>query len=119
MDNTQKLLQISAKLFQHLTEYPKEEARENYIDALNSMLDERGLIINGLLIEGFKVDTDNRAHITLIELDKGIRERLELFMDSVKQDMKNLQTIKKNEKQYFNPYSDVRVMDGMYFDKKK
>ncbi|XQN53657.1 flagellar protein FliT, partial [Lysinibacillus capsici] len=33
-------------------------------------------------------------------------------------DMANLQKTKKSEQQYYNPYSNVRVMDGMYYDKK-
>ena len=33
---------------------------------------------------------------------------------------KTWQTYKneKSEQQYYNPYSNVRVMDGMYYDKK-
>jgi len=68
--------------------------------------------------EGFQFDEQNRIHRTLLELDKGIKQRLAAVMDAVKQDMANLQKTKKSEQQYFNPYSNVRVMDGMYYDKK-
>lgn len=40
-------------------------------------------------------------------------------MEVIKMDMKNLQKTKKHEKQYVNPYANVQVMDGMYYDKKK
>ena len=119
MDNTQQLLQISAKLLKHLNEIPKGEDRSTYIEAINIMLDERGALIDKLSEEGFVMDANNKIHDTLAQLDRGIRERLESIMKLVKQDMKDLQNSKKNEKQYMNPYSSVQVMDGMYYDKKK
>lgn len=119
MDNQQLLLQISAKLFQYLETIPKGDTRDIFTEEINRQLDERGRVLELLQEEGFKIEPGNQVHATLIELDKGIRERLEVVMQEVKQDMKNLQTAKKNEKQYSNPYASVRVMDGMYYDKKK
>ena len=119
MDNTQRLLQISAKLLKHLTEIPKGEDRSEYIDEINFMLDERGALIDKLSQEGFVMDANNKIHNTLAQLATGIRERIDDAMKLVKQDMKDLQNSKKNEKQYMNPYSSVQVMDGMYYDKKK
>lgn len=119
MDNQQYLLQLSAKLYQFLQTMPKSERREDFIKEVERQLDERGRILDLLQKEGFQVDIQNRVHQTLIELDKGIRNRLDLVMQEIKKDMKNLQNSKKNEKQYINPYASVRVMDGMYYDKKK
>ncbi len=118
MQQTNQLLQVSANLFKHLGDIPKGEERDEYIDTINSLLDKRGTIIQDLIQEGFHFDEQNRVHRTLLELDNGIKERLAAVMDAVKQDMANLQKTKKSEQQYFNPYSDVRVMDGMYYDKK-
>lgn len=119
MNDEQKLLQISAKLFQQLESVPKGEKRDNFIEDINLQLDERGRLLQLLNKEGFQFDEENKFHQMLGELDKGIRKRLNLVMDAIKDDMKNLQKTKKNEKQYTNPYSSVRVMDGMYYDKKK
>ncbi len=119
MDNLQKLLQISAKLFQLLETVPKGEKRDEYIEEINRQLDDRGKLVEQLKKEEFEFETDNKLHGTLFELDKGIRERLGQVMQAVKEDMKILQTSKKKEKQYLNPYSSVRTMDGMYYDKKK
>ena len=118
MQQTNQLLQVSANLFKHLGDIPKGEERDEYIDTINSLLDKRGTIIQDLIQEGFHFDEQNRVHRTLLELDNGIKERLAAVMDAVKQDMANLQKTKKSEQQYFNPYSNVRVMDGMYYDKK-
>lgn len=113
-----QLLQVSANLFKLLGDIPNGEERDEYIDNINSMLDKRGTIIEGLVQEGFQFDEQNRIHQTLLELDSGIKERLAAIMSAVKQDMSNLQKTKKSEGQYFDPYSNVRVMDGMYYDKK-
>ncbi|MDD1503967.1 flagellar protein FliT [Lysinibacillus sp. CNPSo 3705] len=118
MQLIEQLLQVSANLFKLLGDIPKGEDRDEYIDKINSMLDKRGKIIEDLVQEGFQFDGQNRIHGTLLELDNGIKERLAAVMSAVKQDMANLQKTKKSEEQYFNPYSDVRVMDGMYYDKK-
>lgn len=119
METIQQLLQISAKLFQHLTDIPKGEERESYIERINVLLDKRGAYILALKASGFNIDPDNRTHQTLAELDKGIRERLDKVMTTVKEDMKELNNAKKHEQQYINPYSNVSTMDGRYFDNKK
>ncbi|WP_107923553.1 flagellar protein FliT [Lysinibacillus parviboronicapiens] len=118
MQPTEQLLQVSANLYKLLGEIPNSEERDSYIDNINVMLDKRGIIIKRLQEENFKFDAQNRVHNTLLELDKGIKQRLAVVMDAVKQDMANLQKTKKSEEQYFNPYSNVRTMDGMYYDKK-
>ncbi|WP_427071505.1 flagellar protein FliT [Lysinibacillus fusiformis] len=113
-----QLLQGSANLFKLLGDIPKGEDRDEYIVNINNMLDKRGKIIEGLAQEGFQFDEQNHIHRTLLDLDDGIKERLGAVMNAIKQDMASLQKTKKSEQQYFNPYSNVRVMDGMYYDKK-
>lgn len=119
IDTQQKLLQVSAKLFQYLESVPTGEHRDEFIKEIDRQLDDRGKLFELLQKEGFQIHPEDKTHSILMQLDKGIRERLDLVMQEVKKDMKNLQTAKKNEKQYINPYSSVRVMDGMYYDKKK
>lgn len=119
MDNQQQLLQLSAKLYKLLETVPRGEQRDDFIQEVERQLDERGEVVVQLSEKGFQLDPNNKVHIMLIELDKGIRERLDAIMEEVKSDMKTLQSAKKNEKQYMNPYSSVRIMDGMYYDKKK
>lgn len=113
------LLQISAKLFEQLSIIPKGEERDAYIEDITNKLDARGSIIETLRQLSFQMDSSNKLHVTLGELDKGIRERLEKVMSEIKHDMKDVQNSRKNEKQYSNPYANVQVMDGMYYDSKK
>lgn len=115
----QDLLEISVELYEQLASLPSNETRDTYIEDINKKLDARGNIINGLVKQNFKANATLKAHATLIELDQGIRERLQYVLGDIKKDMKDIQNAKKNEQQYANPYSDVQVMDGMYYDKKK
>lgn len=119
MNNQQQLLQLSAKLYQLLEDVPKGEEREAFLEEIDRLLEERGQVLEALRDENDQFDQENKVHGMLVELDKGIRERLDLVMQAVKKDMKNLQTSKQKEKQYINPYSSVRVIDGKYYDKKK
>lgn len=119
MGKEPQLLQVSAKLYQHLTNTPKAEKRDEYIEKINSLLDERGQLIERMENDGFEMDQTNQSHLMLLELDKGIQERLGKVMKTIQEDLKTLQITKKNEKQYTNPYSEIQVMDGRYYDKKK
>ena len=118
MDDLQHLLQVSAKLYQHLTHLPKEAEREEYIEKVNGLLGERGEVMEQIKSVGFIFDNENKSHVMLAELDKGIRERLKSVMELIKSDLRELQVTKKNEKLHLNPYSSVAVMDGRYYDKK-
>ncbi|WP_107942135.1 flagellar protein FliT [Metasolibacillus fluoroglycofenilyticus] len=115
----QQLLQISAKLYEKLISNPEETKRDAFIEEINALLDQRGKIMEELVQSGFAYNSGVKTHQMLLELDKGIRNRLERVMSSIKADMKELQTSKKSEQQYLNPYSHIQTMDGMYYDKKK
>jgi flagellar protein FliT len=118
MDNLQQFLQVSAKLYQHLTDVPKDEERDAYIEMVHQLLDERSLIMHTLQNEGFVFDAQNKSHQLLENLDKGIKNRLNKVLTSVQEDLKTIKNAKKNEMQYMNPYANVAVMDGRYYDKK-
>ena len=118
MENIQQLLQVSAKLYQHLAAFPEDEQRDAYIEKMNGLLDERGNILEKMEQDGFQFDKQQKTHAMLFELDKGIRERLNKIIKVIQTDLKDLQNAKKHEQQYMNPYANVQVMDGRYYDKK-
>ncbi|MFJ7699408.1 flagellar protein FliT [Lysinibacillus fusiformis] len=119
MEQQLQLLQISAKLFEKLIANPEEAKRDEFIEEIEILLDLRGKIMEELVRSGFSYNVEDKTHQMLFELDKGIRSRLERVMSAIKSDMKELQTSKKSEQQYLNPYSHIQMMDGMYYDKKK
>jgi len=119
MDIQQNLLQVSAKLFQLLESVPAGEKRNEYIQEIEKLLDERGKLIESLVQENIQLDENNPNDSMLTKLDRGIQDRLEQVMEGLKKDLRNIQTAKKHEQQYMNPYANVQVMDGRYYDKKK
>ena len=119
MDNVQKLLQISAKLYNDLTKMPSPEERDEFIKMIDESIEERGKLVEALKIEKFQFDASIKNHQMLKELDQGIIERLNKVKLSIQDDLKILQNTKKNEAKYLNPYSNVQVMDGRYYDRKK
>lgn len=115
----QQLLQVSAKLYRHLGEAVQSGDRDIFLKTVDELLDERGGLIASLQQAAIPLNETNPQHSVLKELDKGIQERLASIMTELKQDLKNIQTSKKSEVQYNNPYASVRVMDGKYYDQKK
>ena len=115
-----EFLQKSAQLYKYLVEYMDDkETRSDVIQRINEMLNERGELVNRLRNEQFRYDEKNKMHVTLFELDKGIREKLDSIMGYVKEDLKELHQMKKNEIQYIDPYSQLRSSNSRYFDGKK
>jgi flagellar protein FliT len=112
-------LQKSAQLFKHLTKIPDDESRTEYIEKINQLLDERGELVANLQKTGFTFNQEDHTHNTLYELDKGIQERLALVMDTIKNDIRDLQNTKKNERHYIDPYENLRILEGRYYDGRK
>ncbi|MGE7110261.1 flagellar protein FliT [Lysinibacillus sp. NPDC047702] len=119
MGPIEKLLATSAQLYEHLNEIAEGEERDTYIVKIENLLDKRGQLLDEVLASSNVTLEGHQLTPHLIELDQGIQSRLEKVMIAIKIDMKNLQQSKKSEQQYLNPYSNVRVMDGMYYDGKK
>jgi flagellar protein FliT len=112
-------LQVSATIFKKLTDVPKSEERDEYIEEISSLLETRGAYVEQLKALGFKYDVENTTHVTLYELDKGIQERLKQVLEIIKDDFKNLYNAKRNEIHYIDPYDNLRNLESRYFDSKK
>ena len=119
MEEITLLLQKSASLYKFLTILPKEEDRDDYIEDIHSFLDERDEIIQRLQQSGFRYNEKDQQHKLLYELDLGIKERLLKVMDDIKNDLIDLQMMKKKEIQYINPYQNLYNQEGRYYDGKK
>lgn len=113
------LLKVSADLYELLSTIPEGTERDTLIFEIDEMIEERGELMDSLLEDNFQYDESNKLHETLLELDQGIRTRLTLHLNSIKSDLRDIQLTKQTEKNYSNPYADVRVMDGKYYDTKK
>ena len=116
MGEVERFLAASENLISHLETTPTDEERTVFIDQINVLLDARDEAIQRL----DKTDISTHSSYNhLLELDKGINERLEKVMNVVKGDLKDLQQKKRHETSYTNPYAATQTLDGMYFDNKK
>ena len=99
-----------------MSKIPSEDERSEFIEHINVLLDVREESIQALS----EVDLSTNSLFThLVELDKGINDRLQKVMNVVKGDLKDLQQKKRHESSYSNPYAATQTIDGMYFDNKK
>lgn len=119
MDTIQQLLNVSQKLYAHLSNSIDAKERDEFIQKTNELLDARGVIIEQLKGQNPNPIYGHPLEQQLITLDKGIRKGLVQVKKDIADDMKQLQIAKKSEQRYVNPYAAVRVMDGTYYDKKK
>ncbi|MFP3398508.1 hypothetical protein SB749_19490, partial [Brevibacterium sp. SIMBA_078] len=69
MDNEQKLLQLSAKLYQFLEHVPKGEKRDGFLQEVDRQLDERGKLLDVLGQAGIQLNAQNKVHRMLLDLD--------------------------------------------------
>lgn len=116
MGEVEQFLVASEKLFSHLENIPSDEERTEFIDHINVLLDAREDAIHRL---DKNIISRHSSYNHLLELDKGINERLDKVMNLVKGDLKDLQQKKRHEGSYSNPYAATQTIDGMYFDNKK
>ena len=119
MGPVEKLLATSAQLYEHLTVIPDGDERDSYIEKIEGLLEKRGQHLEEVMASDSVSLDGHQLTPHLIKLDQGIQSRLQKVMTAIKIDMKNLQQSKKSEQTYLNPYSNVRIMDGMYYDGKK
>ncbi|ETT87857.1 flagellar protein FliT [Viridibacillus sp. FSL R5-0477] len=118
MGKVQQLLIASEQLYSHLTNLPADKDRDAFIENIDTLLDARGAIIDDIQASDPNALNNHPLLKNLIELDKGIKERLLKVKNLIKADMQQLQTTKASEQKYTNPYASVRTMDGMYYDRK-
>jgi hypothetical protein len=119
MEAVEKLLASSEVLYSHLAKLPKESQREAFIERIEWLLETRE---NDLLRIQKLSKIELRQHhlaTVLMELDKGIQERMEKVMDVIKKDIRDFQVKRKSDASYSNPYAATQTIDGMYYDKKK
>ncbi|MBM7700756.1 flagellar protein FliT [Kurthia huakuii] len=121
MDLVKQFLLLSEKLYSFLEKAPedKEDKRDDYIAHIDKLLTARGQTVDKLQAMPENPVIGHEYEVQLRELDKAIIKRLESFKRDIAEDMKQLQTTKKSEQQYHNPYGAFYNRDGTYYDKRK
>ncbi|WP_078431742.1 hypothetical protein [Metabacillus halosaccharovorans] len=117
MSSVIEIHRITEKLL-NLVEKPVDpDHREDVIKQITSLLEERQQFIDRS--EKPKNEKEKQLGEQISKWNKTIIEKLIELKSQVQQDMVNLKKTKVSTKQYSNPYQDVSVSDGMFYDKRK
>lgn len=109
---------ITEKLLNIVEKPVDPDQREDVIKQITSLLEERQQFIDRRS-EKSKNEKEKQLGEQIVKWNKTIIEKLNELKSQVQQDMVNLKKTKVSTKQYSNPYQDVSVSDGMFYDKRK
>ncbi|SES38748.1 hypothetical protein [Salipaludibacillus aurantiacus] len=108
---------ITKELHDHLDQpLPEDDGREEYIEAIESYLGRRQMLMTGLTRPDN--ETDERLATELIEMNKQINSRMNAIQGKIRMDISQLKKRKSTGKKYESPY-DGPTADGVFFDSKK
>ncbi|SDZ33823.1 flagellar protein FliT [Evansella caseinilytica] len=112
-----KLYDITKEMAQLLEAPPgQEEERDEFIERLTELLDERGKLLSSFQRE--PADEEEKLLKHIIALQEKMKPKLEAELNSVKRDLAELKKKKETSRRYENPYSHTPI-DGAFIDKKK
>lgn len=115
MEALVKFIKKTKQLLSHLeTDFPADE-REEYIESIQIMLNERDLLLKEL--PDLK-QLDQAIKDEFMNLEQKLQSLLAAHQNKIKNDIKSLSLQKKKADQYADPYGSFSV-DGMYLDKRK
>ncbi|PGT86415.1 flagellar protein FliT [Bacillus sp. AFS040349] len=117
MSSVLEIYRITEQLFKLVEKPVNSDDREDLIDKLTSLLEERELIIKENIRP--KDDQEKQLGEQIILWNKTIEARLAQLKSQIQQDMMNLKKAKVTNRQYADPYQDVSVSDGMFYDKRR
>ncbi|MBU9712802.1 hypothetical protein [Evansella tamaricis] len=111
----EQLFAVTKELYELVEVPPASEVRDEYIERLTSLTEERGLIIRSI-----KVEPDDGDKVLLeqsVRLNEAMAPRLGAELNRIKRDMFELKKKKESGRRYENPY-DYGPLDGSFIDKK-
>ena len=115
MNRFAKLYELTEQLYQCVENPPKKEEREDYIEKLTQLIEERGLLIEN--IDRNPSENEKLLLKKSIDRNEQMGPRLQSELNSVKRDMLNLKQKKETGRRYENPYAHEPV-DGAFIDKR-
>ncbi|AXH98478.1 hypothetical protein DV702_01385 [Sporosarcina sp. PTS2304] len=98
-----------------LTNEVEEAKREEVIEQIEKILDERDLL-QSQISQPFTA-AEQEAGKELIELEKQVQLNLARFMKTIRANITQSQSKKENINNYTNPYGNM-MQDGAYYDTK-
>lgn len=113
----EKILNISEDLLILLQQETKANEREELIEKLNALLVQRDQYIKQLSPPYNTREKEIGQQI--IKMSEQIKTKMLHIQNQLKREMTQMKRSKQSMEVYFNPYKDVRGIDGMFLDQKK
>lgn len=117
MNKVQKVYDITASIYQLLYEQDKEMEREQLIEKVNELIDQRQKEVDQLAPP--YSDAEMKLGQKTIQFDEAINKKMSALFKNIQQDIKEVQQRKVQNKSYINPYGKLKTTDGMYLDSKQ
>lgn len=114
MSTVAELYDVTKGLWDHLMQPLPKEEREPYIERVEILLKERQKLITSF--QGQATVSEQELADTIIQWNKEINQRLEIYLQTIKVDMNKLKQQKKTGMKYENLYATQP--DGFFIDKK-
>lgn len=116
MDVNQTLFSVTTQLAELTSEVPSQEKRDEVIEQIFSLLDER----DELLPKVQPPNDENERQIMkkIVDLNVQINRSMNIILSDIKKDLSGLNEQKKVHNQYINPYKSLNNLSA-FFDKKE
>ena len=115
MEHVIDFIKLTKKLADFLETNLPNEGREEYIQSIHDLLDEREILLKKLPDLSNVIDENVKGE--LIQLENKLKGLMIKHKSTIKKDLQVLQLKKKKTNNYSNPYGVSA--DGMFLDKRK
>lgn len=116
MNTVQTLFSITTQLADLTSNVPSQENRDDVIEQIFSLLDERDALIPTVQSELSNEEKEIMKQI--VDLNEQINQSMNSILSDIKKDIIGLKGQKKAHTQYINPYKSLNNVSA-FFDKKE
>ncbi|MBU7594575.1 flagellar protein FliT [Metabacillus halosaccharovorans] len=117
MSSVQEIYRITEQIIKLVENPVSQENRDRVIELITSLLEEREKSLKD--IEKPRTENEKKLAEQILLWNEIILGKFNHLKFQVQQDMILLKKTKATNKQYVNPYQDVSLSDGMFYDKRK
>lgn len=110
------MYRITKELHSLLSESIHQENRDEVIEKVTSLLDEREELLPK--VKAPFTDEERKLGAEIVRMNTFIDDQMETLKKEIQQDIANQKKRKTTSTKYINPYQSAPA-DGMFFDKKK
>ncbi|MCF3943448.1 flagellar protein FliT [Oceanobacillus alkalisoli] len=116
MEALEKVYELTKKLIMLLEQPVTSKNRDDVIQQLNGLIEERGKCMEQLS-PPYSED-EMKLGNEIAQLNPKIQMKMEMLFTDLKTEMKQMKQQKKSQQSYTNPYKNFSTSDGTFLDRK-